>query len=202
MKHRFSSRRVALLGMMTALVFASNFARITMPIAIAGRTSFTLANITCCLSGLLLGGMGGLASGFGSALYDIIGNPIYAYESWITLITKGAMGLVTGLAVQSALRESEVSHSTQKSKGLSYHRALGGAVAGCIAYYILYFAKCVFYDGVLLGGLSLTAACAVIPLKIPASLFNGTVAILAAPPLALAVRAALKRGNLLRLLEA
>lgn len=194
MNHKLTMRRLALLGMMSALVFASNFARITMPIAIAGRTSFTLANITCCLSGLLLGGVGGLASGIGSALYDIIGNPIYAYESWITLITKGAMGLIAGLTVRSALRG--------KPDGLTYRRALLGTVTGCGAYYLLYFAKCIFYDGVLLGSLPLAAACAVIPLKIPASLFNGTVAILAAPPLALAVRSALKRGDLLRLLEA
>lgn len=46
--------KLTMLGMMTALVFVSNYLRITMPIAIGGRTSFTLANIMCCLSGLLL----------------------------------------------------------------------------------------------------------------------------------------------------
>lgn len=69
-----------------------------MPIAIGGRTSFTLANIMCCLSGLLLGPVGGAASGVGSALYDLT-NPAYAPECWITLITKGVMGLVAGLAM-------------------------------------------------------------------------------------------------------
>ena len=47
--------KLTMLGMMTALVFVSNYLRITMPIAIGGRTSFTLANIMCCLSGLLVG---------------------------------------------------------------------------------------------------------------------------------------------------
>ena len=55
MNRRFDPRTLAFLGMMTALVFASNYARIIMPIAIGGRTSFTLANIVCVLSGLLLG---------------------------------------------------------------------------------------------------------------------------------------------------
>ena len=41
--------KLTMLGMMTALVFVSNYLRITMPIAIGGRTSFTLANIMCCL---------------------------------------------------------------------------------------------------------------------------------------------------------
>ena len=83
--------KLTMLGMMTALVFVSNYLRITMPIAIGGRTSFTLANIMCCLSGLLLGPVGGVASGVGSALYDLT-NPAYAPECWITLITKGVMG--------------------------------------------------------------------------------------------------------------
>ena len=77
MNRRFDPRTLAFLGMMTALVFASNYARIIMPIAIGGRTSFTLANIVCVLSGLLLGPIGGLASGLGSALYDLT-NPLYA----------------------------------------------------------------------------------------------------------------------------
>ena len=63
--------KLTMLGMMTALVFVSNYLRITMPIAIGGRTSFTLANIMCCLSGLLLGPVGGFASGLGSAIYDL-----------------------------------------------------------------------------------------------------------------------------------
>ena len=50
--------KLTMLGMMTALVFVSNYLRITMPIAIGGRTSCTLANIMCCLSGLLLGACG------------------------------------------------------------------------------------------------------------------------------------------------
>ena len=84
-ENRFSVQKLALLGMMTALVFAGNYARIIMPIAIGGRTSFTLANILCCLSGLLLGPAGGLASGLGSALYDLT-NPLYAAECWITFL--------------------------------------------------------------------------------------------------------------------
>ena len=88
--------KLTMLGMMTALVFVSNYLRITMPIAIGGRTSFTLANIMCCLSGLLLGPVGGFASGLGSAIYDLT-NPAYAPECWITFLTKGVMGLVAGL---------------------------------------------------------------------------------------------------------
>ena len=50
MEKQFSTRKLALLGMMAALVFAGNYARVTLPLAIGSQTSFTLANIFCCLS--------------------------------------------------------------------------------------------------------------------------------------------------------
>ncbi len=190
-KDRFSVQKLALLGMMTALVFAGNYLRVIMPIAIGGKTSFTLANILCCMSGLVLGPAGGLASGLGSALYDLT-NPLYAAECWLTFLTKGAMGLVAGLTVKKALSEDK----------LTYPKALTGAILGCVTYYILYFAKSVFYDGILLEGLTLTVAVAVIPLKLPASIFNAAVAIIGAPVLTIAVRSALKRAGLGRLTKA
>ncbi len=122
MQRSFSTRKLALLGMMTAVVFAGNYARVTMPLAIAGQTSFTLANILCCLSGLILGPLGALASGLGSALYDLF-DPRFASECWITFINKGAMGLATGLAAQQALARDE----------LTYRRATVASVLGCIA---------------------------------------------------------------------
>ena len=119
---RFSTRRLALLGMMAALVFAGNYARITMPLAIGSQTSFTLANIFCCLSGLILGPVGGLASGVGSLLFDLT-DPRFVSDCWITFRTKGAMGLATGLVVSGSLKEDR----------LTYGRALVGTAVGCVA---------------------------------------------------------------------
>ena len=163
--------KLTMLGMMTALVFVSNYLRITMPIAIGGRTSFTLANIMCCLSGLLLGPVGGFASGLGSAIYDLT-NPAYAPECWITFLTKGVMGMVAGLAMKD--RETP-----------AYGRCTVSAALGCVA-----------YDGLLMGGLTASVAAAALPLKIPASLFNGAVAIILAPPLCVALRRSLKRTHI------
>ena len=174
--------KLTMLGMMTALVFVSNYLRITMPIAIGGRTSFTLANIMCCLSGLLLGPVGGFASGLGSAIYDLT-NPAYAPECWITFLTKGVMGMVAGLAMKD--RETP-----------AYGRCTVSAALGCVAYYILYFFKSFAYDGLLMGGLTASVAAAALPLKIPASLFNGAVAIILAPPLCVALRRSLKRTHI------
>ena len=187
---RFSTRRLALLGMMAALVFAGNYARITMPLAIGSQTSFTLANIFCCLSGLILGPVGGLASGVGSLLFDLT-DPRFVSDCWITFLTKGSMGLAAGLAVSGAL----------KSRRLTYPRALLGSMVGCVTYYILYFAKTFFYTGLVKQGLPAPGAWLLVLEKIPASLFNAAVALIAAPPLTLAILAALKRSNLSHLLE-
>ena len=180
---KLSPHRIAMLAMMTAVVFVSNYLRIIVPLP-TGETSFTLANILCVLSGLLLGPIGGLASGLGSALYDLT-NPVFAPECWLTFLTKGAMGLGAGLVVGRA----------QYEERLGYPRCLSAALVGCLVHYALYFAKSLLYDNILVGGLPFAAAAALLPLKIPASLFNGAVAVAAAPPLCLAIRAALKRAR-------
>lgn len=180
-----STLKIAVLAMMTALVFASNYLRITMPIAIGGNTSFTLANIMCCLSGLLLGPIGGLASGLGSMLFDFT-NPLFISESWITFLTKGAMGLGAGLVMWKASHREEP----------TYPRCLSGAVLGCVIYYALYFTKSYFYNGLLVEGLQPAAALTTLALKVPASLFNGIIAIVAAPMLCILIRNALKRSHL------
>ncbi len=188
MKQKMSTQRLAFLGMMTALVFAGNYARVVMPVPVGGVPSFTLANILCVLSGLLLGPVGGLASGLGSALYDLT-NPLWAAECWITFLTKGAMGLMAGVAVSAGRRGPEAGKAT-------YGRYLLSAVAGCLTYYVLYYLKDFFYNGMLLGGLQPQAAAVTLLALVPTSLFNGGVAVIAAPPLALAIREALKRSGL------
>lgn len=65
--------KLCVAAMMAALVFAGNYMRIKIPVSLGGTTAFTLANILCALSGLLLGPWwGGLAAGMGSAIYDML----------------------------------------------------------------------------------------------------------------------------------
>ena len=167
-KNAMNPHRLAVLAMMTAVVFAVNFPRIIIPLP-TGETSFTLANIACVLSGMLLGPLGGLASGLGSALYDLT-NPIFAPECWLTFLTKGAMGLAAGL----------VFCTPEQRETASYRRCLASSLVGCLTYYLLYFSKSLFYDNMLVGGLPFAAAALLLPLKIPASLFNAAAAIAAA----------------------
>ncbi len=186
MKQTFTTRKLAYMGLMTALVFASNYARIIMPVSIGGNTAFTLANIVCCLSGLILGPIGGLASGLGSALYDLT-NPLYAAECWITFLTKGAMGLAAGIVAYALLK---------KSTEHRYGKYLTGAISGCLAYYVLYFLKTFLIAGLFAADGSAALGVAAIISKIPASIFNAAIAIVAAPPLTIALNKALTRSGL------
>ena len=185
---RTSSRRLALLGMMAALVFAGNFARIVLPVPVGGVPSFTLANILCVLSGLLLGPAGGLAAGLGSALYDLT-NPLWAPECWITFLTKGAMGLTAGAVAAGGRWRG-------RPRPAGYARYLAAALCACGAYYALYYLKAYWYNGVLLGGLEPGAAALTLITLLPTTVFNGGLAIAVAPPLALALRSALDRAGL------
>lgn len=152
--------RLAVLAMMTAVVFAVNFPRIIIPLP-TGETSFIPGQHCLRTVRYAPGALGGLASGLGSALYDLT-NPILAPECWLTFLTKGAMGLAAGL----------VFRTPEQRETASYRRCLASSLVGCLTYYLLYFSKSLFYDNMLVGGLPFAAAALLLPLKIPASLFN------------------------------
>ena len=98
--NRFTVRRLAVTGLLSALVFV--FSWIQIPIGEVARIH--LGNVFCALSGLLFGPLtGGLASGFGSMLFDFT-NPLYIAESWITFITKFFIGFLAGLIAHRRVR--------------------------------------------------------------------------------------------------
>ena len=183
-KQKISTRKSVFVALMAALTVAGSALRITLPIDIAGTTSFHLGNIMCALSGLLLGPwLGGLAAGLGSAIYDMT-NPLYISECWITFLTKGAYGLVAGLIIRAG------------GKKFGYVKALLATLAGALTYAVLYLAKSYFYSGLLLKGLTPAAALTTIIAKLPATTFNAVIAIVIAPFLAVNIRAALEHNHL------
>ena len=54
-KQTISTKRIVLAALMAALTIVGSAIRVTMPIDIAGTTSFHLGNSKCALSGILLG---------------------------------------------------------------------------------------------------------------------------------------------------
>lgn len=184
--------RLSVCAMMTAIVFVGNFLRITIPISLGGVTSFTLANIFCALSGILLGPLGGfIAAGLGSGLYDLT-NPAFVMEAPITFITKGMYGLVAGLVLWYVFR----------AKRKNYGPQLAATTCAAVAYMIVYLIKNYFYNAMLIAGLTEPAQCwAMVVTKIPATITNGVIAMVVAPILGVAVTKALESAHLDRLLE-
>lgn len=184
MKHRtFTTRKIAFAAMMAALTAAGSALRITLPLSIAGTTSFHLGNIMCALSGILLGPwLGGLAAGMGSAIYDMF-NPAYIDEAWLTFLMKGVYGLAAGLVTGS------------KHKELTYPTSTAAALAGALGYAVLYLFKS-YYKAIWIQGVAADAAWIVVVDKLPATIFNGAVAVIFAPVLAISISKALKKNHL------
>ena len=181
----FTTKRIVLAAVLAALTAVGSAIRITLPLDIAGTTSFHLGNIMCALAGIVLGPwFGALAAGLGSAIYDMF-NPLYISDAWVTFLFKGAYGLVAGLVF-----------SLGRKKSWEYFNATMATTAGALVYALLYLAKSYFYNGLLLHGLTAQLALATVVGKLPATTFNAIIAIIAAPPLAIAIRKALQKAHL------
>lgn len=188
MEKKITTKKIVLTAMLAALTVAGSAIRVTMPISIAGTTSFHLGNILCALAGLLLGPWyGALAAGLGSAIYDCL-NPLYIAESWITFLTKGAYGLVAGLLFWNVFKANVAEKS-------AYGKATIASAAGAVTYAVLYLLKS-YLKGIWVSGLTHSAAMVTLGAKLPATVFNGVVAIIFAPVLYVAIRAALKKNHL------
>lgn len=181
---KLTTRKIVFAALMAALTTVGSALRITIPLDIAGTTSFHLGNIFCALSGILLGPwLGGLAAGLGSAIFDMF-YPAYISEAWITFLMKGAYGVAAGL----------VAWIGEKEPG--YIKAVMATIAGALTYAVLYLAKSYFYGGLLISGLTPDAAWLTVLGKLPATIFNAVVAMIFAPILAVAINKALKQNHL------
>lgn len=183
-KQTISTKKIVLTALMAALTIVGSAIRVTMPIDIAGTTSFHLGNSMCALSGILLGPwLGGLAAGLGSFLYDMT-NPLYIDEAWMTFLMKGAYGLVPGLIM-----------ALWKGNWGAIKAGIA-ASGGALVYAALYLGKTYYWSSMLKKGLTAEAALVAVISKIPATVFNAAVAIIFAPILAVAIRKALEKNRL------
>ena len=171
-------------ALMAALVAVFSKMQIQIP-AIIGVTRFHLGNVMCALSGILLGPWwGGLASGVGSAIFELF-DPAHIADFPVTLITKGLYGMISGLVFFKVF-----------GKKNRYVPMLVSALCGAVTYAVLYLAKKFFLDAMLLSGMSSSAAWLVVAEKIPSTTFNAAVAIIFAPILGVALRKALLKAHL------
>ena len=76
-----------------------------------------------------------------------------------------------------------------------YGKAAIASAAGAVTYAVLYLLKS-YLKGIWVGDLTHSAALVSLAAKLPATVFNGAVAIIFAPVLYTAIRAALKKSHL------
>jgi len=183
--------KLCVAAVMTAIVFVGNYLRITMPVPVGGVTAFTLANILCALSGILLGPWWGfLAAGLGGAFYDLT-NPNYVAEAPITFFTKGMYGLIAGLVLYYIFK-------TVKEK---YGPQVVASACAAVSYMVVYSIKVYFYNGMFQSGFTEPVQCwAGVVSRLPATITNGVIAIIFAPILGVALMKALRSAHLDKIL--
>lgn len=184
-KSRKTVLMICMAAVMAALVAVGSYIQVQIP-SILGTSRFHLGNVMCALCGLLLGPWwGALASGLGSALYDLLLDPTRFAEFPITFFTKAVYGLVAGAVFFKVFK----GRSNYVSEAVS-------TVAAAVSYIVIYLAKSYFYNGLLIKGLAPGAAWLGVLEKVPSSVFNGVVALVFAPILGVAIRRALKAAHL------
>lgn len=186
--NKFSIQRIAIIGLMSAMVFVATNFRIDIPTPL-GKTMIHLGNVMCLLSGLLFGGInGGLAAGIGSAMFDLF-DPTFAPEAWITFIMKFVMGYLAGKIAYSKGLKGE-------DKKVNTIAAIVGA--GC--YVILYTLK-TFVVNYLIIGTELSAVLAVVVTKSSISAVNAIIAVICSLALSAMIRPALRSAGVFKKLE-
>lgn len=158
-------RALCFTALMAAMTCVLTFLRIPL-----GASKVHLANAMCLLCGLLLGGVrGGVAAGFGSALYDVLWGGYDPLQAAITFIMKFAMAWVcAGIAGKKARMQGSLS------------RVIPACIAGALTYVALYMGKTFLYQRFVYG-FPPDAVWATMLAKLPASLINAAFAVLVAP---------------------
>ena len=185
-KKKFTTKDIALIGILSAMVFAGTYLHIDIPTAL-GKTMLHLGNVICLLGGLLFGPLtGGLSAGIGSALYDFI-DPAYAPEAWITFINKFMMGFVAGLVCRAG-------KGTGKKENLF---TLIGGICGSVTYVVLYVSKTIIMQYFINNGVWTTVYAVAIQKGI-ISLINGLIAVCVSVALTVSLRPALRKAHIFR----
>lgn len=130
-KSAWTTRRIAFIGVMSAIVFVSNYISFSIPLPIGGdMTRIHVANAFCLLAGLSLGPVaGGLSAGIGSMLYDFT-IPQFIAGSPFTFAFKFAMAFVAGLLVRP-----------KDNNKVSTGKIIFGGIMGQLTYIVLYIGK-------------------------------------------------------------
>ena len=182
MKQRFTLKKIVYIGVLAALVCVVTFFRFPL---LGSKVHF--ANAMCLLSGLLLGPVsGGLAAGFGSALYDALFGGYGLLDCAVTFVTKFLMAWICAKIAFAG--DKEAKHPAWN---------IAASVIGALSYVALYMVKTFLFQKFIYGYPAETVFATMLS-KLPASLINAVAAMIAAPILYTALRAALERAGILK----
>lgn len=180
----FTVYRLAVIGLMSAMVFVCTYIHIDIPTGL-GKTMIHFGNIICLLAGILFGPLtGGLAAGFGSAIYDLT-DATFAPEFWITFIMKFAMAFIAG-----SIAHSGGAHGDRKMRNIA------AASIGGVSYFLIFMGKTIAYNHFVIGAVW-QAIWATVITSATVSLFNTPVTIICAVLLTAAIRPALQKSGVL-----
>lgn len=182
-KKKFTVRDLAMIGVMAAIVFIGNQIQLPKIPTPLGPTRIHIGNVMCILAGLLFGAVpGGLASGIGGALYDLM-DPFYAKEFWITFILKFIMGWIAGF----------IANKGTKTKV----KVIIAAVIGALGYVVAYLGKTVIVEYLVMGNPWQTVV-GVLITKGTASLINALLAMVISVVLYYMIEPSLRRAGLVK----
>ena len=174
-KQPWSVAEIAYIGVMAAIILAVTEFRIPL-----GESKVHLANAFCLLAGMLLGPVsGGLASGIGSALYDVFAGYDVA-GILITFVSKFAMAWVCAQLMPR-----------REDTRLNLHRTVIASAIGAVTYVFLYMLKTYVYQRIVYG-FPLDAVGVTMWSKFIPSLINALFAVIVAPILYQALKPALR----------
>ncbi len=171
--------RITSLAIMSAIIYVITLFRFPFL-----GSKVHLANSMCLVSGMLFGPVwGGIASGFGSALYDALAGGYDLINVLITFVSKFAMAFLCGFMLQKSSR-----------KGLPV--VIAGSVAGALLYVGLYMLKTFVYQRFVYA-FPMDAVWATMVSKLIPSLINALAAVITAPIFYHAVLPAMRHTGIL-----
>ncbi len=127
--NRYTTRQIAFIGVMAAIVFVSNYIQIKIPVGFNDVTRIHVANAFCLLAGIVLGPVaGGLSAGIGSGLFDVL-DPQFITSAPFTFAFKFLMAYVAGKV------------AGKDNLNIKNGRALLAAFLGQTTYIVLHIGK-------------------------------------------------------------
>jgi len=182
MNRKWTIRKIVYIAVLAAIVCVVTLFRFPL---LGSKVHF--ANAMCLLSGLLMGPVaGGLAAGFGSALYDVLLGGYDFIQCAITFVSKFAMAWVCAKIAFAGGAEARF-----------HGRNIVSCVIGALTYVALYMLKTFVYQ-MFVYGYPMETVLLTMGSKLPASLINAVAAMIAAPIIYTALRLALERSGILK----